>query len=188
GDYIVKVTPPAGYTSAVDTADGADTSNPNANTDDNDNGGGTSSGQVSSAQVTLTPGSAGAQSNNTVNNNTGTTTNPTLDFGFDTPIYSLGNRVWFDTDNDGEIDTGEVGADGVTVELYAADVSGNPTGSALATDTTAGGATGAAARPSAARARSARPPPPIPIMMWTTTTTGRAKPAARSTARSSAAR
>ncbi|MCZ2288538.1 MAG: carboxypeptidase regulatory-like domain-containing protein, partial [Anaerolineales bacterium] len=101
GDYIVKVTPPAGYTSAVDTAAPADTSNPNANTDNNDNGVGTSPGQVSSASVTLTPGSAGAQSNNTVTDATGTTANPTLDFGFDAPIYSLGNRVWFDTNNDG---------------------------------------------------------------------------------------
>ena len=37
---------------------------------------------VSSAVVTLTPGSAGAQNNNIVTLNTGTTRNPTVDFGF----------------------------------------------------------------------------------------------------------
>jgi LPXTG-site transpeptidase (sortase) family protein len=137
GDYIVKVTPPAGYTSAVDTAAPADTTDPNANTDNNDNGIGTSPGQVSSAPVTLTPGDAA--SNNTVNDATGTTTNPTLDFGFDTPIYSLGNRVWFDTNNDGLLNGTEVGADGVTVELYAADVSGAPTGASLGTAVTSSG-------------------------------------------------
>ncbi|WKZ51462.1 MAG: sortase [Anaerolineales bacterium] len=139
GDYIVKVTPPAGYTSAVDTADGTDTSNPNTNTDNNDNGVGTSPGQVSSNLVTLTPGDGGAASNNTVTDATGTTANPTLDFGFDTPIYSLGNRVWFDTNNDGLLNGTEVGADGVTVELYAADVSGAPTGASLGTAVTSSG-------------------------------------------------
>jgi LPXTG-site transpeptidase (sortase) family protein len=49
--------------------------------------------------------------------------------------YSIGNRVWFDTDNDSLIDVGEVGADGVVVNLYAAsDIT-----TILATDTTAGG-------------------------------------------------
>ncbi len=42
GNYIVRVTPPAGYISTVDSADSTDTGNPNTNTDDNDNGVGTS--------------------------------------------------------------------------------------------------------------------------------------------------
>ena len=82
GDYIVRVTPPAGYVSTIDTADAADTTNPNTNTDNNDNGVGVSSGMVSSNTVTLTPGSIGALTNNIVTNATGITYNPTLDFGF----------------------------------------------------------------------------------------------------------
>ncbi|MBE7536022.1 MAG: sortase [Anaerolineales bacterium] len=139
GNYIVRVTPPAGYISTVDTADSVDTGNPNTNTDDNDNGVGTASGAASSAVVTLTPGSTGAQNNNTVTNASGATANPTVDFGFITPIYSLGNRVWFDTNNNSLLDGTEVGADGVTVELYAADGSGNPTGSVLSSQVTANG-------------------------------------------------
>jgi LPXTG-site transpeptidase (sortase) family protein len=54
-------------------------------------------------------------------------------------LYALGNRVWFDTNNNQEIDTGEVGVDGVTVELYAADSNGDPTGAAIDTTTTSGG-------------------------------------------------
>ncbi|RIK24922.1 MAG: hypothetical protein DCC54_12240, partial [Anaerolineae bacterium] len=80
GSYIVKVTPPAGYVSTIDTYAPADTTDPNANTDDNDNGVGTTPGQVSSNLVTLAPGDGGAASNNTVTDATGTTANPTLDF------------------------------------------------------------------------------------------------------------
>ena len=84
GDYVVKVTPPTGYASTRDTADATDTTNPNTNTNNNDNGIGTGPGQVTSNVVTLTPGSTGAQSNNTVSQPTGTTSNPTVDFGFRT--------------------------------------------------------------------------------------------------------
>ncbi|MBL8092312.1 MAG: hypothetical protein JNJ43_18410, partial [Anaerolineales bacterium] len=138
GDYIVRVTPPAGYTSTVDTANPGDTTNPNNNIDNNDNGVGTAGGTVSSNVVTLTPGSAGAASNNTVSNATGTTSNPTVDFGF-LPLYSLGNRVWFDTDNSSTINGSEVGVNGVTVQLYAADAGGNPTGGVLESQVTSQG-------------------------------------------------
>ncbi|MCQ3938728.1 MAG: hypothetical protein DPW18_17030 [Chloroflexi bacterium] len=139
GSYIASVTGPAGSSSAIDTFDSADSANPAANTDDNDNGLGVASGTVSSAAVALTPGSAGAQNNNTVANSSGTTTNPTVDFGFVPTLYSLGNRVWFDTDNNGQIDAGEAGVDGVLVELFAADLAGNPISPALAAETTANG-------------------------------------------------
>ena len=89
GSYIVKVTPPAGYVSTIDTYAPADTTDPNANTDDNDNGVGTTPGQVSSNLVTLAPGDGGAASNNTVTDATGTTANPTLDFGFRGPLIDL---------------------------------------------------------------------------------------------------
>lgn len=82
GSYIVRVTPPDGYTSTVDTANNGDTTNPNFNIDHNDNGVGTGGGTVSSNLVTLTPGSAGSANNNVVNNATGTTYDPTVDFGF----------------------------------------------------------------------------------------------------------
>jgi len=140
GDYIVKVTPPPGFASTIDTANPTDTAAPNTNIDENDNGIGMGSGQVSSNIVTLTPGSLGAAANNSVINATGTTFNPTLDFGFvNVPLFSLGNRVWFDTDNSGTINGTEVGVNGVTMQLYAADANGNPTGAMLSTQTTANG-------------------------------------------------
>jgi LPXTG-site transpeptidase (sortase) family protein len=82
GDYIVRVTPPAGYVSTVDTASPTDSTSPNTNTDNNDNGVGTGSGFVSSNVVTLTLGSAGTSNNNIVTPSSGTTYDPTLDFGF----------------------------------------------------------------------------------------------------------
>jgi len=82
GNYIVRVTGPVGYTSTRDDFDQNDNNSPNDNTDNNDNGLGTGAGLTSSAVVTLTPGSTGAQNNNTVNQNIGTTRNPTVDFGF----------------------------------------------------------------------------------------------------------
>jgi hypothetical protein len=49
--------------------------------------------------------------------------------------YAIGNRVWFDTNNNGTIDAGEAGVDGVGVNLYpASDLT-----TAIATTTTAGG-------------------------------------------------
>ncbi|MFN8381401.1 MAG: sortase [Anaerolineales bacterium] len=112
GDYIVKVTPPSGYST---TDVNADTTTPNNNVDNNDNGLLGNPGQVSSAVVTLTPGVAGAST--TVTNATATTLNPSMDFGF-IPLYSLGNRIWFDTDNNSTINGAEVGVNNVRVELY----------------------------------------------------------------------
>jgi hypothetical protein len=80
GSFIVRVIPLSGYASTVDSAVPGDTANPNLNADNNDNGIGTGTGQVYSKAVTLTPGDAAT--NNLVTNSTGTTTNPTLDFGF----------------------------------------------------------------------------------------------------------
>lgn len=120
GTYIVRVTPPAGYASTVDTANSNDTTDPDYNVDDNDNGPGTTTGSVTSGVLTMTPGSGttplgGAKSLTIAD---GTTTDSTVDFGFNSLVFSLGNRVWFDTDNDGVIDAGENGVNGVRVELY----------------------------------------------------------------------
>ena len=124
GNYVVRVTAPPGTVSSVDTYNvPGDTGNPNLNADDNDNGVGTGSGTVSSSTllpVTLTPGSFGASNKNVVTLATGDTFNPTIDFGF-TPVFSLGNRVWFDTDNSGTINGTEVGISGVNVHLFASD-------------------------------------------------------------------
>lgn len=116
GSYTVRMITPAGAVSTFDTFAPADTTNPTTNTDNNDNGVGTGSGTIVSNAVTLTPGAA--QTSNTVNNATGSTTNPTMDFGLISIAYSLGNRVWFDTDNNGTINGAEVGISGVRVELY----------------------------------------------------------------------
>jgi len=89
GNYIVRVLP-TGYASTIDTFNAADTSNPNTNTDNNDNGVGTAGGTVSSNVVTLTPGSPGALFNNTVDIASGTTTNPTVDFGY---VTSLSKQI-----------------------------------------------------------------------------------------------
>jgi len=78
GDYVVKVTPPPGYTSTVDI--NTDTVTPNNNVNNNDNGVGEAGGQVSSNVVALIPGVSGAST--IVTNATGTTLNPSLDFGF----------------------------------------------------------------------------------------------------------
>ena len=51
--------------------------------------------------------------------------------------YSLGNRVWFDTDNSGTINGTETGVNAVDVELYSVDALGNTT--FVATQTTANG-------------------------------------------------
>jgi LPXTG-site transpeptidase (sortase) family protein len=122
GSYIVKVTPD-GYRSTIDTANPGDTADPDDNIDNNDNGVGEGEGTIVSNEVTLTPGYAGAVPNNVVTNNTGTTYDPTVDFGF-IPIVSIGSIVWEDTNRDGEQTAGEPGITGVTVTLL--DGSGNP--------------------------------------------------------------
>ncbi len=119
GNFIVGVTAPDGTVSTIDNFDIADNATPNTNTDDNDNGIGFSDGLVLSNILTMNPGSLGDKSNNIITNNNGNTINPTIDFGFSL-VYGLGNRVWFDTDNNSQIDSGEVGVDGVSLELYAA--------------------------------------------------------------------
>jgi fimbrial isopeptide formation D2 family protein len=143
GNYIVRVQTPSGHVSTIDTANLTDTTDPNTNIDNNDNGIGIGPGtatNVTSGQFTMDAGDTGAQGNNDVTNNNGITYNPTLDFGF-TYAYALGNRVWFDTNNNSEIDFDalgdpiEQGVDGVLVELYlASDLT-----TVLATDTTANG-------------------------------------------------
>lgn len=149
GDYIVAVDTPAGTFSTIDSYDQDDNDNPDENTNDNDNGVGVTGGTVYSEAVTLAAGNTGTQNNNVVDDGTGPLTidygathNPTLDFGF-TPVYSLGNRVWYDTDNDSQIDSGEFGVDDVWVQLFASDgsteINVGPDGILNTLDDTSGG-------------------------------------------------
>ena len=130
GDYRVRITPPAGYTSS--TGGGSEPAPDPDNNVNNDDNGSTTGATITSLAVTLTPGSEPI-----VNNATGDTSNPTVDFGLillRPDKVSLGNLVWLDYNNSGKVDAGEPGIDGVTVRLY---VENNPV--AQATQLTAGG-------------------------------------------------
>ncbi len=115
GTYRVEIDLPAAYTSSTDIATSA---TPDNNVDSDDNGvqfvGAT---VVRSGPVTLVPGDVGAQGANDVVVETGSTHNPTLDFGL-VQTVSLGNQVWYDVNDNGVLDTGEAGVPGVAVELY----------------------------------------------------------------------
>ncbi len=113
GSYRVRFTPPSGYASTRDTAD---TNNPDGNRNDDDNGPGATTGVITSAALSLTPGSPGALSQSVVVSTTGSTVDPTLDFGL-VRSYSLGNRVWSDPDNSGRQESGESGLSGVSLRL-----------------------------------------------------------------------
>lgn len=55
-------------------------------------------------------------------------------------VFSLGNRIWNDADNDGSFDTGEAGINSVVVNLYKdSNNDGTPDGGIVATDTTSNG-------------------------------------------------
>jgi uncharacterized repeat protein (TIGR01451 family)/gliding motility-associated-like protein len=62
--------------------------------------------------------------------------NLTVDAALYTPVGSIGDFVWKDNNNNGIQDGGEAGLNNAILELYSADVSGNPVGAALAKDTT----------------------------------------------------
>ncbi len=147
GQYVVKTSAPAGTYSTIDTFDATDNATPDTNRDNNDNGIGNGNGVVSSGVTTLTPGSTGALGNNTITNATGTTSNPTVDFGFVGQV-AIGNRVWIDDGgttgiaNNGILDGDEAGIDNVTVELYTStgvEVPVGPDGILNTADDTHGG-------------------------------------------------
>jgi uncharacterized repeat protein (TIGR01451 family) len=115
GDYIVGVTPPAGYSSSLGAEGEGD---PNGNTDElgtvvSDNGVVVRpNGEIRANPITLTPGGEPS-----VDSTTGNTANPTVDFGVYQPA-SLGNYVWRDDDRDGiQNEPAENGINGVTVTL-----------------------------------------------------------------------
>ena len=65
--------------------------------------------------------------------------NPTVDAGLVTVLGSIGDYVWKDEDNDGIQDATEAGVNGVKVNLWSADVSGNPVTKLDSTVTAGGG-------------------------------------------------
>ena len=90
-NYIVGVTPLAGYVSSTGAGQEAD---PDSNGDANDNGVTTrSNGEIRSVVFTLSAGTNASRPNNIVDNATATTANPTVDFGLWRPA-GLGDRVW----------------------------------------------------------------------------------------------
>jgi SdrD B-like domain len=152
GDYVVVVDamnftagmPLAGYISSTGASQEADA---NLNVDNNDNGldaviaaGEVGAGGIASSKVTLggltdeptaeTP-VQGARAETTID----ARSNLTVDFGFN-KRYELGNRVFFDANNNGLQDTDETGVSNVKVSLYKADAAGKPVCAPVATATT----------------------------------------------------
>ncbi|MFV9504440.1 MAG: SdrD B-like domain-containing protein [Oscillochloridaceae bacterium umkhey_bin13] len=117
GSYVVRIFIPGGY---VSTRDAASTNNPNGNVDNDDNVVDAGGGNQRTPAFTLTPGAPGTLNNNTVTSAEGRTFNPTLDMGV-VRFYSLGNLVWEDQNNNGRLDAGEPGIQGVTLRLLEAD-------------------------------------------------------------------
>ncbi|MEI6179162.1 MAG: SdrD B-like domain-containing protein, partial [Chloroflexales bacterium] len=129
GDYLV-VLPASNFAAGQPLANfrSSDTTiyepapDPDTNTDNDDNGTTLASGAVASTAVSLKP-SAEPPANGT-DGDADTYTNLSVDFGFYS--LSLGNRVWDDANNDGLLNNGELGLNGVTVRLYY-DTNGNHT-------------------------------------------------------------
>ncbi len=137
-EYIVQVAPEnftAGGPLAglVNSAGGTD---PDDNINNDDNGIPSPVGGVVALPITLTAN--GEPSDDGDNSEF---TNLTVDFGFHAGL-ALGNQVWVDANNNGlyELGAGEVGLDGVTVNLYRdSDANGSVDGAAIATTITANG-------------------------------------------------
>jgi len=116
GDYRVEVAasnfqaggPLAGLLSSA----GAGTPNTNADEDTDENGIDNATPEVNGIRSGVISLAAGTEPSGNGNSNL------TLDFGF-VPLLSLGNLVWFDSNDNGRVDSGETGIQGVRVELYA---------------------------------------------------------------------
>lgn len=116
GEYVVQITPPAGYVPTLpQTLDPEDNVNTDSNIDTTRN---TLPGVYQSAPVTLDNNDEPINDGDTDDN-----TNLSVDFGLIEPV-SLGNYVWLDENGDGVQDGSEPGLDGVTVTLFVLDGSG----------------------------------------------------------------
>jgi len=107
GDYSVRITAPAGLASST-----TDSSDPNDDVNDDDNGVNINNDQISSNTMTLTSGGEPTDDGDTDANS-----NLSLDFGLFEAL-SLGDTVWQDLNDNGTIDTNESGLEGVTINLY----------------------------------------------------------------------
>jgi len=126
GDYRVRLAEANFQTGGVlvnfksSTSTAAD---PDDNVDNNDDGAdngtlGQAGGFIQSALITLAAGTEPTNDGDTDNN-----TNLTLDFGVvssATGTLTLGDRVFRDANNNGQLDSGEVGLNGVAVQLVDA--------------------------------------------------------------------
>ena len=134
GDYKVRINssnfivggPLEGMGSSTTTE-----ANPNLDVDSNDNGIDSATPAttgISSGVVTLGPGNEpAAESGGGAQGPSGDLgANLTVDFGFVTP-YSVGNRVWNDADNSGDINASDGASPGIAgVKVNLLDGSGNP--------------------------------------------------------------
>lgn len=138
GDYIVRLAPPATYLSSsgnsasqrsgpYEPAPDPDTTAGGKVINHDDNGA-VSGGVIDSLPVTLVPGDPRLPNPADIDQNSGTTINRTVDFGFIIAIeptqYSLGNRVWLDmgagaNTGNGHLDSDEGGIANLMVTLYA---------------------------------------------------------------------
>jgi len=134
----------AGLNSSTDAPTSA---TPNNDVDRDDNGVNAVGGGIRSNPIQLGPPGP-AEPTGTTDLGPGDNTallpagrsNLTMDFGFigTSTNYSLGNRVWLDTNNSGTIDPGEVGIDNVVLNLYTV-TGGVPSPTPLRTTTTGSG-------------------------------------------------
>lgn len=129
GSYVVRVAPfqfgqQIGMVSSTGGITPEPVIDPNNNVPGDDNGvNGTGQylGYLVSQPIQLDKGDEPE-----VNNSNGSTVNPTVDFGF-IPGFSIGNRVWFDANNNGLMDGNENGIANVSVSLFHdADANGIP--------------------------------------------------------------
>jgi SdrD B-like domain len=118
GNYTVRVPGGqnvlAGATSSADPAGGGQ---PIGDSRDNGTGAALATGDTNSPAIALTATTASLPGGATQTNATGVTVQPRMDFAFVVPIYAIGNRIWFDTNNNGVKDAGEAATPGVLVEL-----------------------------------------------------------------------
>jgi uncharacterized repeat protein (TIGR01451 family) len=142
GDYIVTVAAAnfgaTGVLSDYTSSDGATAPSNTAGDNNNDHGidpanrAAYLADGVSSGTIRLGPGlPTGEDTGSPATPNGDANNNQTIDFGF--YKLKLGNLIWEDYNNDGDVDAGEPGIDGVIVELRT------PGGTVVSTTTTSGG-------------------------------------------------
>ncbi len=124
GTYVVKVTPPAGFTPTAVAAQ----PDPDLDSTDDDSNGTGSGPAVQTPPFSLTQG---GETPGDEDGDGSTYSDLTVDFGFEPDAVMVGSYVWTDSDGDGD-QIGESGLAGAIVELYlssgfpAVDTAGGP--------------------------------------------------------------